>query len=222
MNPSSSIKFQWSESGSYRIDQLKQTILNLPNRFNPSTCKDFAIYVLNDYAVHLMPEVRKLLCERGYVLIIIGGAITGYIQENDTHVRRTLKREYRDLEAELTLSMLQKNRAKIPSLWRDDMMKMIATAWTKLNVDHTRAFKTLFATNSLDVSKDYLVSDRLLKLIGDSMVSFQKNLSESENSASLPAVIKKLIPPKGVKRKNQDGYELLDFVCPDDAQENHY
>ena len=71
--------------------------------------------MLDDCAVHLMPEVRKLLWERGYVLIIIGGGITGYIQENDTDVHCTLKREYRDLEAELMLSMLQKNNAKIPS-----------------------------------------------------------------------------------------------------------
>ena len=187
--------------------------MNFPNGFNPFTCKDFAIYVLDDYAVHLMPEVRKLLWERGYVLIIIGSGITGYIQESGTHVHRALKREYRDLKAELMLSMLQKNNAKIPSPSRDDMMKMIVTVWNKLNVDHTRPFKTLFATNSLDGSEDYLVSDRLFKLIGDSMVSFRKRLIESEIPASLPAVVKKLIPPKGIKRKNQEGYELLDFVC---------
>ena len=77
-------------------------------------------------------------------------------------------------------------------------------------------------TSSLDGSEDYLVSDRLFKLIGDSMVSFRKKLIESEIPASLPAVVKKLIPPKGIKRKNQKGYELLDFVCPDDAQEDDY
>ena len=55
-----------------------------------------------------MPELRKLLWERGYVLIIIAGGITGYIQENDTHAHDALKRDYRDLEAELMLSMLQK------------------------------------------------------------------------------------------------------------------
>ena len=126
LNPPSGIKFQWSESGSYRIDQLKQTIMNLPNRFNPFTCKDFAIYVLDDYAAHLMPEVRKFLWEHGYVLIIIGGGITDYIQENDTHVHCALKREYQDLEAELMLSVLQKSNAKILSPSRDDLMKMIA------------------------------------------------------------------------------------------------
>ena len=138
----SGIKFQWSESGSYRIDQLKKSIMNLSNRFNPFACKNFATYVLDDYAVHLMPEVRKLLWERGYVLIIIECGITGYRQENDTHVHRALKREYRDFEAELMLSMLQKNNVKIPSPSRDDMMKMIATSWNKLNVHHTRVFKT--------------------------------------------------------------------------------
>ena len=35
-------------------------------------------------------------------------------------------------------------------------------------------------------------------------------------------MVKKLIPPKGIKRKNQGGYELLDFVCPDDSQEDDY
>ena len=164
--------------------------MNLLNRFNPFTCKDFAIYVLDDYAVDLMLEVRKLLWERGYVLIIIGGGITGYIQENDTHVHRALKHEYRDLEAELMLSMLQKNNAKIPSPSRDDMMKMIATAWNKLNVDHTCSFKTLFVINSLDGSEDYLVSDRLFQLIGDSMVSFREKLIESEIPTSLPAVVR--------------------------------
>ena len=54
------------------------------------------------------------------------------------------------------------------------------------------------------------------------MVSFRKKHIESETPASLPAVVKKLIPPKGIKRKNQKGYELLDFVCPDDAQEDDY
>ena len=53
--------------------------MNLPNRFNLLTCKDFAIYVFDDNVVHLMPERRKLRWEPGYVLIIIGGGITGYI-----------------------------------------------------------------------------------------------------------------------------------------------
>ena len=62
----------------------------------------------------------------------------------------------------------------------------------------------------------------LFRLIGESMVSFRKALIESETPTSLLAVVRKLIPPKGIKHKNQEGYEMLDFICPDDAQEDDY
>ena len=72
------VNFQWSPSGSYRLEHMIKTISNLPNRFNRFTQKNVAIYVLDDYAVHLVPEVRKALYERGYVLIVMGGCITIY------------------------------------------------------------------------------------------------------------------------------------------------
>ena len=80
INVEEDIRSQWSPSGSYRLDQLLKMIGNLPNRYHSFTQKDYAIYILNDYAVHLMPEVRKALFQRGYILVIIGGGITGFIQ----------------------------------------------------------------------------------------------------------------------------------------------
>ena len=108
INVEEDIKFQWSPSGSYRIDQLLKTISNLPNRYHLFTQKDYAIYVLDDYAVHLMPEVRKALFQRGYILVIMGGGITGFIQSNDTHLHRKLKANYCDL--------LQADKKKVPLL----------------------------------------------------------------------------------------------------------
>ena len=32
-----SVQYQWSPSGSYRIDQMLETISHLPNRYNPFT-----------------------------------------------------------------------------------------------------------------------------------------------------------------------------------------
>ena len=63
----------------------------LPNRFNSFTQKNFTIYVLNDYAVHLMPKVRKALYERSYIQIVMGGSITGSIPSNDNDLHRSLK-----------------------------------------------------------------------------------------------------------------------------------
>ena len=73
------VNYQRSPSGSYRLEHMVKTIKNLPNCFNPFTQKGFAIYVTDDYAVHLMPEIRKALYERGYILILMGGGITGFI-----------------------------------------------------------------------------------------------------------------------------------------------
>ena len=53
-----------------------------------------------------MPEVRQALQKRGYVLIVIGGGITGDCQINDTHFHNPLKAKYRELESELMLKKL--------------------------------------------------------------------------------------------------------------------
>ena len=71
-----SVKYHWSVSGFCRLDQMLKTISNLPNRYNPRTPKGFPIYVLDDYAVHLMPEIRNTLYQRGYVLVVMRGGIT--------------------------------------------------------------------------------------------------------------------------------------------------
>ena len=65
-----------------------------------------ANYALDDYAVHFMPEVRVAFWEREYVLVIIGGGITGIVQVNDTHLHRTFKAEYKKEEAKLMLEKL--------------------------------------------------------------------------------------------------------------------
>ena len=53
LNPSIGIKFQWFDSGSNRIgiDRLKWY---KSNRYNTFTYKNFAIYALDVYSVHLM------------------------------------------------------------------------------------------------------------------------------------------------------------------------
>ena len=97
LDPLDGIKFNWAPKGSYYLDQMLKTISNLPNWFNIFTQKNYDVYVLNDYSVHLMPEVKEEFLKRGYVLIIIGGGVTGDIQINDTDIHRPLKEKYRAL-----------------------------------------------------------------------------------------------------------------------------
>ena len=78
--PPEGAEIQWSDSGSYKLEQMLETISHLPNRHSLFRPQDYAIYVLDNYAVHLQEEVRKALLKRGYILVLIGGGITGDIQ----------------------------------------------------------------------------------------------------------------------------------------------
>ena len=206
------VKFQWSESGSYRLEHMLKTINNLPNRYNPFTPKDFAMYALDDYAVHLMPEIRKALYQRGYILVVLGGGITGFIQANDTDLHHHLKTKYRHAEMELMLKKLEVDSKKIPAPNREQMINMLLDSWKQIDVDFKSVFKKLFVTNKLDGSEDFLVSDKLFSLIGDEMLDFRRELLRSALPANLQAVVQKIIKPKGIKRKNFEGSELLDYM----------
>ena len=98
-------------------------IHRLPNRFKMFSEQSFAVYMLDDYSVHLMLEVRQALSKKGYVLVIIGGGITDYIQISDTNCHRDLKK-HRDLEMKLMLEQFEKDPIKIPSPFRNEMMSM--------------------------------------------------------------------------------------------------
>ena len=91
LNPPQDAKFQWAPKGSYRLEHMLNTIANLPNRHNIFTHQNYGIYVLNDYSVHNMPEIKAALLKKGYFFVRIGGGITGGIQINDTDFNSPLK-----------------------------------------------------------------------------------------------------------------------------------
>ena len=72
-------------------------------------------HVLDDYSVHLMPEIKEALLKRGYILVVIGGGVTGDIQVNDTDVHSPLKAKYRQLKQELMIRQLTEIHRKFRS-----------------------------------------------------------------------------------------------------------
>ena len=130
--------------------------------------------------------------KKGYVLVIIGGGITGDIQINDTNCHRDLEKHYRDLEMKLMLEQLEEDPIKIPFPSRSEMMSMLLQVWETLEIDTKRKFKSLFVTNALDGSEGYLVSDKSFALIGDEMVDFQKELMSQNFVKPLKEVICKV------------------------------
>ena len=115
---------------------MLKTIEHLPNRI--LQFKGYAIYVLDDYAVHLQDEIRAALLTRGYILVIIGSGVTGDIQVNDTHYHAPLKAHYREMEMSLMLDKLKENPNKIPTPSRDEIMAMTVDAINKIEVDCSR------------------------------------------------------------------------------------
>ena len=106
----------------------------------------------------------------------MGGGITGFIQQNDTHIYSPLKNHYRNRECALMIEKMQANKNKVPSPTWGEMMSVLANTWSLLTVDSTAAFKSLFVTNALDGSEDHLVSEKLFHLIGTDMLSFRAKL----------------------------------------------
>ena len=72
------------------------TICILLNRLNTFRYAGYAVYVLDDYSVHLKPKIREVLWKRSYSLVIIFGGIVGIVRDNATQLLQELKREYRN------------------------------------------------------------------------------------------------------------------------------
>ena len=163
-----------------------------------------------------MPEIKAALLKRGYVPVIIGGGLTGNIQINDTYLQSPLKAKYKDLQQSLMMQQLKADPKNIPLPSRDDMRTFVESS-KSLEIDTESRFKALWVTNALDGTKDYLVSERVMLLVGNKMKVFRNDLMKKKSPKNLKELLKLITPPKGVKRKVADtlapideGQELFD------------
>ena len=112
---------------------------------------------------------------------------------------------------------LKANPKKIPQPSRDDMMRMLSESFEAVEIDVVTHFKSLWVTNALDGSEDYLVSERIMMLVGEKLKVFRKQLNKAESPKNLKDLLKLITPPKVVKRKSKktavpvdEGEELFD------------
>ena len=151
----------------------------------------------------------------------MGGGITGDFQIYDTDLHSPLKKGYRNQEMDLMIRQLEANPGKIPQPNRNEMMHMLVRSQDNLNIDFPARFKALWMTNALDGSEDYLVSQRIMDLVGPEMKKFREKLMKttSPKGWDRKGLRKIIIPPKGVKMKARfgiddapldEGEELLD------------
>ena len=180
LNPPDKVTIQWTEKGSYRLENILKYVESLPPipvNFAPEKC---CIFTLDDYSAHLAPEVEETFRKKG------GGGITGDIQVNNTSYHRQAKAAYCNHEMKLMLEMLEKDPIRIPTPTRDQMMQMFQESWneTCTNVNNKFVFKTNMITLALDGSEDHLASRKLMDLIGKEMLEFRENLLSSKPAPS--------------------------------------
>ena len=117
IHPPIGVNYNWAPKVLYRLEQMLYSISNLTNRFNIFTRKNYAIYLLDEYSVHIMFEIKEALLKRGYAPVIIGGGVTRDIQVNDTDIHTPLRTKYRELEQSLMTDQLRVNPKKM--IWRE-------------------------------------------------------------------------------------------------------
>lgn len=76
-------------------------IKQLPNRYNTFNEKKFAIYLMDDYGMHLMAKIRREMYNKGSVLTTIGGGYYDNIKIDGKHCQRSLTSKYREYESML-------------------------------------------------------------------------------------------------------------------------
>ena len=109
------------------------------------------------------------------------------------------------------LEKLTKDLQKVPSPDRSEVMSFLVESEKAIALDTNAAFKSVQVTDSLDGSEDYLVSDKIVGLAGDSMRQLRNEMTAKPPPKTVKEVIRSLIPPKGIKRdKNIKGSELFD------------
>ena len=109
------------------------------------------------------------------------------------------------------LEKLTKDLKKVPAPDRGEMMSLLVESEKAVELDANTAFKSVWVTNCLDGSEDYLVNGKIFAFVGDSMRQFRNKMTAKPPPKTIKEVIGSLIPPKGIKRrKNTEGSELLD------------
>ena len=85
VNPPERATAQWTDKDSYRVENVlkyTESLPTIPIHFTPEKRR---IFTLDNYSAHLVRELEEAFFKKGYFLIIIiGGGITGDIQVNDT------------------------------------------------------------------------------------------------------------------------------------------
>ena len=147
---------QVGPKGSYRTDHVLEF---LKRHLEPASAgRDWRIIMADFYGPHADTTVFDLCWSRQYVLILIGGGVTGVMQVMDTHLHYSLSQRYTEIEM---LDLLEQERANptgCPSRSRESCCRDLLAAWRHppLHEMGRRGWYDNCLANALDGSEDQM------------------------------------------------------------------
>lgn len=147
---------QVGPKGSYRTDHVIEFLRRHLEPASPG--RDWRIVMADFYGPHADTTVFELCWAHQYVLILIGGGVTGVLQVMDTHLHYSLSQRYTELEM---LDLLEQERAKphgCPTRSRESCCRDLLAAWrhAPLHEMGRRGWYDNCLANALDGSQDHV------------------------------------------------------------------
>lgn len=127
----------------FHIKFIKQISIFIP--------KNYAIYVSDDYSVHIMPNIKEVLLKRDYIAVITDGGVTGdsqwqwFVCNIEIQISRT-----RTDTGDKTITRIYNIYQKYPQPTQDDTMRMLVNSFISLEIDVFNHFKKLCRTANND------------------------------------------------------------------------
>ena len=136
------------------------------------------------------------------------------IQNNDTDLHAPLKTTNQELGKSLMTDQLRANPKKIPQPTWDNMMRMLEEIFKSSEIDVVNHFEALWVTNALDGSKDGLVSERLMSLVGEKIKAFHDQLKKKQSPKNLMELLKLI---EQLHRSMKNLKDLKDLIVTENS-----
>jgi hypothetical protein len=156
-----------SPSASYATVEILEFLDLRLLRWGP--LRRWRILLLDAYRPNMTDDVFDFCWERGYIVVIIGGGLSGTFQVNDTHLHNVLSKSYQGGEMSLLLACAEQQPLSLPVCTRDDCVNLLRTIWADVELHRkcARGFKDNLITTALDGSEDHLAGHEIGKLWQD-------------------------------------------------------
>ena len=147
---------QVGPKGSYRTEHVLSFLSTHLEEPGPS--RRWCIIMADFYGPHADDAVFDFCWTRMYVLLLIGGGITGILQVPDTHLHCPLSRKYQDLEMQDLVEQQRRNPQGCPSRDREACCRDLIAAWRdqRMHLLAQRGWWDNLLANDLKGAEDHL------------------------------------------------------------------